>query len=426
VAATLVLAVSLLAGIAGTTRGMVQARKAETRAREAEARSNQRFEQVRGLARSFVFEIQPKVNHLSGSTPARELMVQRAKHYLDNLVADGADDPELLREVAAAYQAVGDMQGNPYGANLGDTEGALGSYRKALAIRERLAGGRPGLELAQSRRAIADVLQAQGKADEALAGYRRALEIVGGLPEEEREKKDALAERMTCHSRIGRAYLGLGQAAHALKECREALPIARSLADAETDGITFRLSLATLHGTIGFCEQIQDGPEKALTSHKKGLKIAEGLATSNPHNVEAQRLFVSALSAVAMLALGQGRDDEALAGFRRGLAILEPLQRADPRNVQLLRDLASVHSVLGMTLESLGRLSEALASQEEVLRLAGELGRLDPRNVAAYREQVVLGRLYVGGLQAALGRHPEALEALRPVRPVKAGGRTGR
>lgn len=45
----------------------------------------------------------------------------------------------MQKEFATAYERVGDVLGYPYGANLGDSPGALQSYRKALAIRESLA-----------------------------------------------------------------------------------------------------------------------------------------------------------------------------------------------------------------------------------------------------------------------------------------------
>ena len=42
----------------------------------------------------------------------------------------------LRRELAEAYQKVGDVQGNPFMPNLGDVKGALASYEKAIALLE--------------------------------------------------------------------------------------------------------------------------------------------------------------------------------------------------------------------------------------------------------------------------------------------------
>ena len=52
----------------------------------------------------------------------------------------GWHDRALQRELAAAYERVGDVRGQAYSANLGDLAGAMESYLKALRIREALVG----------------------------------------------------------------------------------------------------------------------------------------------------------------------------------------------------------------------------------------------------------------------------------------------
>ena len=76
-------------------------------------------------------EIHDQIRDLPGSTPARQLLVKRALEYLDSLAKERGDDPSLVRELAAAYQKVGDVQGNPFQPNLGDIQGGWTSYRKA-------------------------------------------------------------------------------------------------------------------------------------------------------------------------------------------------------------------------------------------------------------------------------------------------------
>jgi tetratricopeptide (TPR) repeat protein len=68
----------------------------------------------------------------------RNSLVTLALEYLDTLAGEAGSNSSLQRELATAYEKVGDIQGNPYYANLGDTDGALASYRKATSIRERL------------------------------------------------------------------------------------------------------------------------------------------------------------------------------------------------------------------------------------------------------------------------------------------------
>jgi non-specific serine/threonine protein kinase/serine/threonine-protein kinase len=93
-------------------------------ARRERDRADQRFNQVRKLAHTVLFEYHDGIAKLAGSTPLRKKMISDAIEYLDNLSAENIEDKDLLLELADAYEKVGDVQGNPYHANLGDQDGA--------------------------------------------------------------------------------------------------------------------------------------------------------------------------------------------------------------------------------------------------------------------------------------------------------------
>ena len=142
--------------------------------RSARARSA-RFGDVRKLANSFVFEFHDAIRDLPGSTPARQLVVKKGLEYLDSLAQEAGGDPVLQLELADAYEKVGDVQGSPLGANMGDTAGAIASYRKEVAIREALSAARarrPG-DRARPRGRVPPAGPARGR-DRPDAGRRRA------------------------------------------------------------------------------------------------------------------------------------------------------------------------------------------------------------------------------------------------------------
>lgn len=132
VATALLAAIAVLAGLAVA---VYEAHVASVQQARAEAR----FKDVRALANSLMFDVHDSIQDLPGSTPARKLLVERALRYLDSLSRDASSDISLQKELATAYEKVGTVQGNPFGANLGDIAGALSSYEKSLAIRQRLA-----------------------------------------------------------------------------------------------------------------------------------------------------------------------------------------------------------------------------------------------------------------------------------------------
>ena len=176
VAAAVLVLVALIAGIVGTSW---QARDA----RRERARAEQRFEDVRQLANAALLEIHDAIRDLPGSTPARQLLVSKGLEYLDQLARDAGDRPDLQRELAGAYLKVGDVQGRPLNANLGDSAGALASYRKAVGIYESIGAAAsvdPGLrrELALALQRLSEILSATGDTRDALVQARRGLELL--------------------------------------------------------------------------------------------------------------------------------------------------------------------------------------------------------------------------------------------------------
>jgi hypothetical protein len=106
-------------------------------------RAQQRFNEVRQLANTFIFDIHDSIKDLPGSTTARQKLVQTASQYLDNLARESGSDRDLQRELAGAYYRLSEIQGGVGQANLGDSKASYESLRKALAIREALSKADP-------------------------------------------------------------------------------------------------------------------------------------------------------------------------------------------------------------------------------------------------------------------------------------------
>ena len=132
VAAAVLVGVSLAAGIVATT---VQARRADAQA----ARAERRFQEVRKLANTFVFDIYDGMTEIPGTAQVRGRVVTTALEYLDSLAGEAEGDVGLQVELAGAYKRIGDVQGNPSLSGFGQVEASLVSYDKALAILHRLA-----------------------------------------------------------------------------------------------------------------------------------------------------------------------------------------------------------------------------------------------------------------------------------------------
>jgi non-specific serine/threonine protein kinase/serine/threonine-protein kinase len=167
IAAAALLAVVLVGGIVAILYQSSQTA-------EARRRAERRFNDVRALAGSFIFDVYDAIDDVPGTTPARKLIVQKAVQYLESLAREASGDASLQRELARAFIRVGDVQGNPTHANVGDPTGAIASYQRAIALAEAVRAEAPDdvealRALASAYRERGDVLALTGNRDKAYA-----------------------------------------------------------------------------------------------------------------------------------------------------------------------------------------------------------------------------------------------------------------
>src|SRR5207253_2962809 len=136
VAATAVVILALVAGMAATER---QARIA----RMERARAQKRFDDVRQFSNALIFDIHDALQDIPGTTPARSLLLDRAVQYLDRISADAEGNPDLQRELAWAYQRLATVQGDATVSNVGQVSAAEVSSRKATTLFESVAKTNP-------------------------------------------------------------------------------------------------------------------------------------------------------------------------------------------------------------------------------------------------------------------------------------------
>jgi eukaryotic-like serine/threonine-protein kinase len=133
---TVLVAGALIGGIAMTLQ--------EAQVAEAQrARADRRFNDVRRLADTLIFEVHDSIRDLPGAEKARQLVIDTAVRYLGSLSLEAAGDPSLQHELAAAYVRLGDLQGRAREANEGDYAGARRNYGRAFTLLEASLAARP-------------------------------------------------------------------------------------------------------------------------------------------------------------------------------------------------------------------------------------------------------------------------------------------
>ncbi|HUQ92077.1 MAG TPA: protein kinase [Bryobacteraceae bacterium] len=405
-AAALVLA-ALLAGIA------VAAREAHY-ARLDRAKAERRFAEVRRVANSFLFEVHDALAPLAGTTAARRLVVQKAMEYLNSLSREASGDPALERELASAYQRVGDLQGNPNGANLGDITGALQSYRKSMSIREALLKAAPKdqesrRDLAASHEAIGDVLLTAGSLEEALNSYQKAQVIREALFKENPSSRPLKSVLVKSYQNVIGLLAAAGNTSRAIELSQSALHMSEELAREDPNNPEARRNLSVAYSKYGGVLDRRGDFDGALQNYRKALRIHEKLAAENPDSAQTRREMSLIHEDMGRVFASRNEIAQATEDYRRALAIRKDLAASDPRNVQAASDLGIIEMRMGDMLARANQRPAALESYRHALDVFQSVAAKDPSNVLARRDMsLVFERL--GNLHAAAGNAPTALE----------------
>ncbi|MCA1659371.1 MAG: hypothetical protein LC642_02345, partial [Verrucomicrobiaceae bacterium] len=322
--------------------------------------------------------------------------------YLNNLAHEPGDDPGLQRELASAYLKVGNVQGNPNNANLGDTAGALQSYQKGKRIADQLLDGNP--DDAAARRQVGvilekmcDVQAARGDLTAAIANAHRSLAAFKAIADRAPEDVAAQQSFAISYFKTGDVlgnpnFPNGGDVNEALRHYHAALHILQSLVLAQDEFRTQRL-LGVVHERLGtMFETVRDFPE-AEHHYSESRTIRLRLAEQHQANMDVVRDAAIAHEKMGNVQTAAGDLTAALENRQRSLEIFTRLAEADPKNVLAQRSLGISYLHLAELLGSpespnLGRRSEAIGHYERALEILSKTSEAHDAKVRARIELI--------------------------------------
>ncbi|MSV31652.1 MAG: serine/threonine protein kinase [Bryobacterales bacterium] len=438
-------ALALLAGLGMT---LWQARIA----RLNYERGERRFQDLRRLATTFIFDMDDAVARLPGTTAVRATMIRNSLQYLDGLAQEGVADPSLQEDLADAYEKVGDVQGRPGSMNLGGTAASLQSYRKAEGIRRTLLSGakenaerdRREEALANTLMRISSILRATGDGRQALEADQTALEmrrrlwdrkpedmarqrnvassltatsaslsLVGafqGVMELRREglrlygelakrnpgREDDEQGLALAHTRMASILMHDKDMKGAVKHYREALRIQTALSIAHSGQAQYRISLGLAQSNLGNALRVAGDPKAALASFAIAVRQYEPLVIADANEVRARTLLATVRLREAKAWNDLGDTKRAARLLRAVLEERRFLAERNPANAGARGEVAEAHGVLGDVALRARQLPEAAAQYETALRLFAAL-ETEGRSNAADHEEVARIRASLAG-----------------------------
>ena len=382
--AGLLIALTLLSATAITTWQAGVAKRERDRA-------EQRFNQVRKLANTVLFDYHERIKNLPGSTETRKKLVTDALEYLDNLAQTSDDSVELQRELALAYQKVGDIQsGLSDSANTGESDASLENYRKALAIQEKLVARLPESDI--DRRTLAKLyvnigvpLGANGDLQGQEDFYRRAFTIMSELAQKDSNNTTARSDLASALRSLASAVRAKGDYDGAIIYYRQAAEIYEQLAlvDEGAEKRTTRLrNAALIYKNMGAVFEVKLEPSPALELYRKALAIDTENAAANPNNVQYQLDSSFSYNSIASVLTDAGNFNEALENCQKALTIQEKAVADDAKNAFAQTALARTFRRRGDILQKLEKFDEASADYQKSIRMFEEFSKNDPNNVS--------------------------------------------
>lgn len=412
-AAAAIIAATLVGGLVMTAH---QARVAQ----REQARAERNFSRVRALADSLLFELHDSIKDLPGATKARKLLVQEALRYLAELSEDAAGDLGLQRDLAAGYERIGDVQGKPFAASLGDTAGALRSYGLALKLRQGIyaqsGNVADGLSFAQVLRQHASALAMSGKSQGAGEEMRRALRLTEPLvrthPGDSRFLEELYQEYADLAGVLGGNFnsanladRGAARAAHEQQLDAATRLVALDPANSGFRGLQI-VSQINLGDQLLVEGKVREGGQYFLNAQP----ALESLARSAPTAQNLQRLH-ALYTRLSFLRLWEREPTKAATVARTALEISQRLA-GDAKDAYAQLDLAIDYANLADPLSQLGQLSEAHKDAARALEIMAAIRSANPSNGEFQVTQGLV--LYIAGeIESRHGDRPAALRFFR-------------
>ena len=402
---------ALVGGIVTTASQAVRATRAEYHARTEEQLAKRRFNELRKLAGSFMFEVDETLQ-TAGPTKAREKLVNTARQYLDALARESPTEPALTRELVQGYLRVGSVQYYPGTAHLGDVAGALDSYRKALDLARAHAAARP--DDADAARLLGGcyVYLAEAQADSndagaALGSFASARETYEALVRRKPNEFNARRNIGLVCEKLANLYKHLGRAADSLASRRESVRVYESLLVERPNDAMLRRDVTLAHDGLATLLMDMGRVVEALPHATEALEMAEARLRDAPDNPMLRRDVLLLSQHIATIQRLLGHAPLAVAPARRAVEIARATAQADASNKQAVRDVGGAHTTLGEALIPAGRTREAVEALRQSIDVRAALLEQSPDDrqllgwIANAREALAAALRQAGNLAEA-------------------------
>jgi non-specific serine/threonine protein kinase/serine/threonine-protein kinase len=370
-------------------------------ARVERARAQRRFNDVRKLANSLIFEMHDGIRDLPGSTPVRKLVVSRAAEYLDSLAKDAEEDDNLQMELAEAYLRLGEVQFLYGAASLGDSQGAHASYMKAQKALQSVTAKEPlrtdaRQDLAKTHIRMADLYLNSQEFRQAEDEARQGATIDRSLMLEHPESEKSLAEYAASLYKLGNVLVDKypdRESPEAFQCYNDSLQISEKLLAKSPSDPANQYNAALAHKTLGAYLGTHHHYDEAIGHFQRALQLDRARSAAVPTNAKAKLDVSFDLSEIGGNSLDRGNVTVAAENYRAALDIRRQLLAADPENMFLRGRVAYVDLAVADIDLKMKKVQEAQTYYRDALKLVESILQRDANNRS---DRHLMVQAYVG------------------------------
>jgi len=354
--------------------------------------ASQRFDLVRNLATSVLFDVTNEVSKLPGSLTATQLIVDRSVKYLDALASDRFAPDQVRLEVVRGYLRLAEIQGKDFSTtSLLRSGDALLHAQKGLATARQVAARRSsGIEakllLLKALDYVTSAHLMMGATEKGLPLGDEAVHLGESLLKDLPGDRRVQDQHAGVLKQLGKVYEDKSDYRRSIELYQRALALRKEIYAAESGDPVALQRLAEGHNWLT-ASLIRAGRVDEAEPHaREAYRLDQLRYQTFPKQARAN--LASDLGMLAVVAARQGRHEEQIALYQEQLRLRREIAGEDPSNVGArLRAAASLNRI-GYAYQKWGRFPEAIRYGEEALAEVRRIQKAAPRNAIAHTELI--------------------------------------
>jgi serine/threonine-protein kinase len=320
-----------------------------------------------------------------GMQPLRKDLLHEALAYYQKFMREGADDPRVQDELAAAYFRVGLIT-----EVLQSSAQALPAFETARDIQQRLLAVRPNdparlKALGDTLNRIGSVHVIRKNFSTARDEFAAAISIRGQLAAAHPQATEYQRMLANTHMNMGLLELNAGDLAKAREQFNAAQKIRQRALVGDPDSRKLRRDLGQGYFNLGDLARLEGREADMEADLTQAIGIFEKLVAEHPDDLENQnQLALSYRVLCSLLQINQ--KDKAREQYQKAIALLEPLARQNGDVIDYQVELAGLLFDLSLLESDDGNSPAARAALERARNILRPLAERFPENARCQRD----------------------------------------